>query len=377
MLMIFPKDDIDQTLRIRRFLMAVYSYLMWMVLIGYCYYQGFFRMSLQGTVLCFSAVITMNIILYIIFRTGFNKHFKDPSLTMLQMLFGTCVAMLVTYYTDEVRGTLLLIYMVVYIFGVFRLQLRQFLVLSLYALAGYGYVILLLFANHPEKIDLNIEILYWIVLAVVLFWFSAIGSYINHLRSKLVKTNVKLKAANEIIKQAAILDDLTQAYNRRQMIKILQREKALADRGEPSFSLCILDLDDFKRVNDTFGHLKGDLVLKTLVQAIKNDVREQDYIARYGGEEFVVIFAYPELDDALTCAKRIKDLASNLTFKDLPEDFRITISVGVSKYHPVESIDALIGRADTALYRAKISGKNRIEHEAHKSEKGLAETSAV
>lgn len=377
MLTIFPIDDADQALRIRRFLMAFSSYLMWMILIAYCYYQGFFLMSLQGTIACFFAVFAINVVLFITFRTGFNKRFKDPSLTMLQMLFGTCVAMLVTYYTDEVRGTLLLIYMVVFIFGVFRLQLRQFLVLSLYALTGYGYVILLLFANRPEKIDLNVEVLYWIVLAVVLSWFSAIGSYINHLRSKLVKTNIKLKKANEIIKQSAILDELTQVYNRRQMIKILQREKALADRGEPSFSLCIFDLDDFKRVNDTFGHLKGDLVLKTLVQAIKQDVREQDYIARYGGEEFVVIFAYPDLDDALVCAKRIKDLASNLAFNELPGDFHITISIGVSRYHPVESIDALIGRADAALYRAKISGKNRIEYETHTSEKELIEATTV
>jgi len=345
--------------------MAFFSYLMWMVLVGYCYYQGFFRMSLQNTIAWFSSVILMNIAFYITFRTGLNKHFKDPSLTMLQMLFGTFVAMVVTYYTDEVRGTLLLIYLVVFIFGVFRLQLRQFLILELYALTGYGYVILLLLANHPEKIDLNVEVLYWMVLAVVLSWFSAIGSYIKHLRSRLVKTNIELKKANDIIRQSAIIDDLTQVYNRRQMMKILQREKALADRGEPSFSLCIFDLDNFKQVNDTFGHLKGDMVLKTLVMAVKEDIREQDYIARYGGEEFVVIFAYPDLDDALVCANRIKELASNLRFKGLPGDFRITISMGVSRYHPAESIDALIGRADTALYRAKTTGKNRIEYETH------------
>ncbi len=377
MLKIFPRDDADQALRIRRFFMAFCSYLMWMILIGYCYYQGFFRMTLKGTVALFSGVIACNLLLYMLFRTGLNRHVKDPSLTMPQMLFGTFVAMVVTYYTDEVRGTLLLIYMVVFIFGVFRLQLRQFIILALYALTGYGYVILLLFANHPDKIDLKIEILYWIVLAVVLSWFSAIGSYINHLSSKLAKTNSKLKRANDIIRQSAILDDLTQVYNRRQMMKILQREKALADRGEPSFSLCIFDLDDFKHVNDTFGHLKGDLVLKTLVQAIKNDIREQDYIARYGGEEFVVIFAYPDLDDALICAKRIKELASNLTFKELPGDFRITISIGVSRYHPAESIDSLMGRADAALYRAKIDGKNRIEYEIHDSPKELIEASSV
>ncbi len=358
---VIPKDDIDQALRIRRFFMAFASYVMWMIFVFYCYVQGFFRMSLYGTLALYTFVLSFNLAVFIILRSGLNTRFKDPSLTMLQMILATFTIIVVAYYTDEIRGILLLLYLVVFVFGAFRLQLRQFFVMALYALTGYGYVIILLLAHHPDKIDLRIELLQLVVLASVLSWFSFIGSYINHLREKLVKTNIELSRANETIRHSAIIDELTQAYNRRQMIRILQREKALADRGEPSFSLCIFDLDDFKRVNDTFGHLMGDLVLKTVVQAIKNNVREEDYIARYGGEEFVVILAYPDLDDALICAQRLKELTSSLIFPGLPDDFRITISIGVSKYEPAESIDALIGRADAALYRAKMCGKNRIE----------------
>ena len=101
-------------------------------------------------------------------------------------------------------------------------------------------------------------------------------------------------------------------------------------------------------------------MLRTLVQAVKKDIREQDYIARYGGEEFVVILAYPDMDEAIICADRIKDLASQISFPGLPEDFRVTISMGLTRYVPPESIDTLIARADTALYRAKTNGKNRL-----------------
>jgi len=358
---IIPEDDIDQALRIRRFFMACASYVMWMIFVFYCFVQGFFRMTLGGTLTLYAFVVSFNLAVFIILRSGFNKRFKDPSFTMLQMLLATFSVIVVAYFTDDIRGMLLLLYLVVFIFGVFRLQLRQFFVMALFALTGYGYVIILLLAHHPDSIDLRIELLQLVVLASVLAWFSFIGSYINHLREKLVKSNIELSNANEIIRHLAITDELTQVYNRRQMIRLLQREKALADRGGPSFSLCILDLDDFKRVNDTYGHLMGDMVLKTVVQAIKDNVREQDYIARYGGEEFVVVLAYPDLDDALICARRIKEITSDLIFSGLPEDFRVTISVGVSKYQPVESIDALIGRADAALYRAKLYGKNRIE----------------
>ncbi len=360
MFSILQDENPNQALRIRRFFMAFSAYLMWMMLITYCYYQGWFRMSLYGLIVTNVAVLALNLAIYLVFRTGLNKRFKDPSLTMYQMIQATFGAMIVAYYTDQVRGIVLLLYLVVFIFGVFRLQLRQFFILALYALTGYGYVIVLLLANHPHRINFQEAILYWIVLAAVLSWFAAIGSYINHLREKLVKANFELSQANERIRQSAIIDELTGVFNRRQMIRILEREKSLADRGQASFSFCILDLDDFKHVNDTFGHQVGDTVLRTLVQTIQSNIREQDYVARYGGEEFVVILAYPDMEEAVACAERIKSLAASIVFPGLPEDFRITISMGLTRYVPLESIDTLIGRADTALYRAKTNGKNRL-----------------
>ncbi|HPA84327.1 MAG TPA: GGDEF domain-containing protein, partial [Deltaproteobacteria bacterium] len=136
MINVIPYDDPDQALRIRRFFMALASYVMWMFIIFYCYYQGWFRISLAGTILIFAMILLMNLCIYLVFRTGLNKRFKDPSLTMLQMILATFWSMVVAYYTDEVRGILLLLYLVVFIFGVFRLRLRHFLILSLYALTG-------------------------------------------------------------------------------------------------------------------------------------------------------------------------------------------------------------------------------------------------
>jgi diguanylate cyclase (GGDEF)-like protein len=359
-----PHDDPDQNLRMRRFLMAFASYLMWIVLIAHCYCQGWFRTSLNAMLGLFALIVVMNSVIFLVFSTGLNKRFKDPSLTMHQMILATFWTMVVAYYTDEVRGIILLLYMVVFIFGVFRLNLRQFLTLAFIALTGYAVVIAQLLINHPDKINPRAELVYWVMLAAVLFWFSAIGSYINNIRKRLAKANIELSQANERIRQVAVHDDLTGAYNRRQMLKILDREKALADRGEPSFSMCIFDLDDFKRVNDTFGHLAGDMVLKTLIGAIMANLRKQDYVARYGGEEFLTILAYPDIDDALICAERLRNLASSLNYPGLPEDFRVTISIGVTSYLPIESIDAVIARADTALYRAKTAGKNTIAVEA-------------
>jgi diguanylate cyclase (GGDEF)-like protein len=340
--------------------MAFASYLMWILIVQYCYVQGLFRLSLIAILGMYTAVICMNFILYFIFLTGMNKKFRDPSLTMFQMLLATVWIMVVTYNLNEGRGIMLLLYLVVFIFGSFRLNLQRFCLLTLFAAAGYGVVIILLYVNHPASINIKIDLLYLLILFTVLIWFSFIGSYINVLRKKLSKANRELNKAMEHIQQQSIHDDLTGLLNRGHLFHILQREKALSDRGEQAFCLCILDLDDFKLVNDTYGHLSGDIVLKTLAQQMQDNIRQVDYLARYGGEEFVLILAYPDLKDAFNCADRIRMLISETPYPGMPEGFRVTASMGLTQYRISEDIDSVIKRADDLLYRAKRSGKNLI-----------------
>jgi diguanylate cyclase (GGDEF)-like protein len=116
-------------------------------------------------------------------------------------------------------------------------------------------------------------------------------------------------------------------------------------------------------VNDTFGHSAGDIVLKTVAQETQRNLRNIDHIARYGGEEFILILTNSEKHEAMICAERIRSVVEKIVFEDMPEDFRMTISVGVTEYQPSELIQEAINRADTALYRAKINGRNKVEYE--------------
>ncbi|OQC26033.1 MAG: Diguanylate cyclase DosC [Deltaproteobacteria bacterium ADurb.Bin072] len=355
---IIPHDDHNQSLRIKRFLIACASYLMWILLIWYCSIQGMIRLGPKEILLVFAMVLVMNLVLYAIFRTGLNRRLKDPSLTMVQMSLATAWIMIVAYNLNEARGIMLQLYLVVFIFGAFRLNLRQFIMLSILAALSYGLVILSLLENHPETVNFKVELLYLVILTAVLFWFSFVGSYINTLRKKLSRANSELNHAVEIIRQKAIRDDLTDVYTRGYLFQILAREKSLADREGLIFSVCIFDLDDFKKVNDSFGHHVGDMVLKTLSGIIRDNIRQQDYIARYGGEEFVLVLAYPDMHDALACVERIRTLISEASFPGLPVDYPVTVSMGLTRYQPEETIDSLLIRADDALYRAKRSGKN-------------------
>ncbi|MGM0452892.1 MAG: GGDEF domain-containing protein [Thermodesulfobacteriota bacterium] len=365
---LIPKDDPLQALRMRRYFIGVSAYLMWLILIIYCYFLGFVRLPLQGIAAAFSVVIGILLGFYIVFRTGWNQKFSDPSLTFAQMTPGAIGAMFAIYFTDRVRAVMLLIYVVTLLFGILRFNLKQFVLFTLFSVSGYGLVIVLLYTYHPETIHFRIEALQFVVFATVLVWFSMVGTYISSLRNRISATNNELSNALHTIETLAIHDDLTQAYNRRQMFSELRRGKSLADRHGQPFSIAIFDLDDFKHVNDTYGHLKGDEVLKRLIRQIGHELRQSDSLARYGGEEFMVMMADTDIAGARECGEKIRQCAQNLRYPGFPDAFKITASVGVTAYNSIESIDYTILRADTALYRAKANGKNRVEIETARPE---------
>ncbi|MGD0820791.1 MAG: response regulator [Desulfomonilia bacterium] len=202
MMHLIPRDDPKQALRIMRFLMAFGTYIIWMLIALYCYYNGLFARFLIPIFWVFASIVTTNLIIFFLLRTGLNLRFKDPSLTLMQIILATVYPMAMAYSLDEGRGIMLLLYMVVFTFGTFRLSFRQFFFLSLFAPMGYGLVIMLLIINHPKSVNLRVEIFNLITLFIVLIWFSFIGSYINGLRKKLSKTNNELNNANALIRQS-------------------------------------------------------------------------------------------------------------------------------------------------------------------------------
>ena len=148
--------------------------------------------------------------------------------------------------------------------------------------------------------------------------------------------------------------------NRRQLMEFLKRQKALADRDTLSFTLCYVDLDHFKRVNDRFGHTRGDEVLKEFADIAMKVVREEDFVARIGGEEFVMVLINASLKDAEMVANRLRQQTEVMTIDPVDLDFTVTASVGIAIYTDHEEIETLLDRADGAMYRAKRLGRNRV-----------------
>ncbi|CAG0946164.1 putative diguanylate cyclase DgcC [Anaerolineae bacterium] len=158
----------------------------------------------------------------------------------------------------------------------------------------------------------------------------------------------------------SITDELTQAFNRRHWIELAELELARAKRYGQVFSVIIFDLDDFKRVNDTHGHLAGDLVLRQVSRICLSASRKMDAFARYGGEEFIFLLPQSDKPHARLVAERIRQELAQARFSFNQTEIRITVSVGVVTFDQVTSdLEGLLMRVDKALYAAKKAGKNR------------------
>ena len=188
----------------------------------------------------------------------------------------------------------------------------------------------------------------------------------SQLKNNLHYTNLEitqLRAELEMMKEAAFTDALTGLLNRRAFDMRIQHVVAMFPHEFSSVFLLILDLDHFKKINDNFGHLTGDKVLRFTAHLIKKYLPKGQAAARYGGEEIAILLANVNREEAINVAENIRsELAkSRLQRKDNGEPIgQVTVSIGVASLREGDSIDDLIERADTALYEAKKQGRNRV-----------------
>ena len=168
-------------------------------------------------------------------------------------------------------------------------------------------------------------------------------------------------AYHEEIYRLTTIDGLTQISNKRHFLETLEREIARGQRYRRPLSLVMFDLDHFKTINDTFGHLAGDYVLKQLASAVKQRIRREDVFARYGGEEFSIVLPEISIGPALTLAEKIRQLVERHEFRFEKTKIAVTISVGVASTDDRDlDAETLIKLADEYLYAAKAGGRNQV-----------------
>lgn len=191
---------------------------------------------------------------------------------------------------------------------------------------------------------------------------------IDYLEQLTKQSSITIHRANvyaEVL-QHATLDALTGLNNRRQFEIRLNQEVSTAKRQGKPLCAMMLDVDFFKNVNDTHGHVIGDVVLKTIAKTIKAELREYDIASRYGGEEFAILLPYTKIEEAFSVAQRLRhavevsSIPTNNEACECDSSIKVTVSIGVHEFHPSDSPQDLYNKADKALYQAKTHGRNKV-----------------
>ena len=183
---------------------------------------------------------------------------------------------------------------------------------------------------------------------------------VRNLEKIVAEQTGELREKNKVLQDLAIFDPLTQIYNRRYFDFKLKEYMELSTRIKSPLSCIISDIDHFKRVNDTFGHKAGDAVLQVFAEILKQNIRRTDVCARFGGEEFVIILPDTAVVQGAVLAEKLRVIVEETNFPAESRNLRVTSSFGVSQFRPDSLLEELVKSADSALYKAKRSGRNRV-----------------
>lgn len=364
-----PRVKVRQRLRLQRAGLAVANYIVIGFYTLYLYLSGQLALQPLGMALAYVAVVVAYCIFFGLIATGRNLRFADPSLTQPQLMLGALFAIFLFAgsRTRFAQDLYFFSFLMALMFGAFRLNLKQLLVTELPAFGGFAAILIITHHRFGETFGQSIA--HAAVYLALTVWMISFAAYISRLRLVLSARNRELRQAMGRIEELAVTDELTGAYNRRFIMGVIKREIERAERSGLPFSVCLLDLDNFKGVNDTYGHLVGDAILCELVKRVTGCIRNGDelkpfanMLSRFGGEEFLLALPMTDLEGAYACAERIRDMVRVSAFDTEAGNVEVRASLGVAQYRGrQDAIETLLGRVDAALYKAKANGRNRVE----------------
>ncbi|WP_339845045.1 GGDEF domain-containing protein [uncultured Halopseudomonas sp.] len=356
-----------QALRLQRFYLAQLNYAITYVVIGAAWLAGQYNASATMAASHVLLGVGLQGALFGIFKSGFNLRFKDPSLTSPQIVIAMLLLTYLLGFSGEFRGSLIMVYPIILMFGVFQLSRRAFLSHAGLALILYGLLILFNIFHDTSTEALSAHLLEWFVLACFMGWLSFFCSYIRELRERLQRRHNVLKTHQTTLRgmmgqlqSLADTDSLTGLVNRRYFLSEAERRITLLTPGQ-HLGIALIDLDNFKKINDLNGHAAGDEVLQGFARVALNNLRDEDMVARFGGEEFVLLLDNSDLAALHQCVERIRICFAQTCFKSTGNEVYCTLSAGLNLLGPGDSLEKVLNQADLALYRAKHNGRDRCE----------------
>ena len=302
------------------------------------------------------------IAVYAAIRSGWSRRFKDPALTLAQILYAITCCAAAFVIAGPARGVTLPILAIILMFGIFGLTTRQMLGVLVYSLVAFGVASGVVAARDEPDYPPVVAAAYVGMVVVVLLSSTFLTTRVQSTREHLRRQKAELAQALEQIRQLATHDDLTGLLNRRAMLDRMQLEQRRSLRSGSPLLIAQLDIDHFKAVNDTHGHAAGDLVLQSFADTVRRNVRDTDVLARWGGEEFVLLLCDTPASDAVTLMERLRQAvqAMQVPVAQGGQPITVTVSIGLARHTPADPLAGTLERADRALYAAKAGGRNRV-----------------
>ena len=320
-------------------------------------------------------IIAFQIFFYWAVRSGYYERWNQSSFLFYQILVPFLILIYFLFIIDDfARSNIVDISLLGALFGIYALERKHFIVLALIIIFSFAVSNLVDFFRGELTLSPKTLIFQWVVTVLIVLFFSFIGDYVSSMRKRLktrrqilekqnqelIIAHRELKSALKQMSEKAVRDKLTGLYNRHQFSETLYAQISVAQGIGSPLGLLMIDVDNFKQVNDTYGHLAGDEILKAFSKIPEKCLRKADFIARYGGEEFVVILPNTDHIKLKEVAERIRTYIGTLVFDNMAEGFGVTISIGATHYHDFEKAEQMLDRADKALYQAKNGGRNLL-----------------
>ncbi len=296
-----------------------------------------------------------------------NLGLRDPDMNLAQMMWAVSVVLMTAYFVVEMKPVVVLSGLAMIVVGANRLSRTELLVFVLYSITLYMLSVL-------DKVQPATEFIAMIAFGLVLV-FGPVLYRLEMLMVErlLIDRNEELSDALDQIRDLAVKDDLTGAYNRRHLMVVLSQHKAMADRrNNYRFTLCAVDLDFFDQVNSSFVHETGDQDLTRFAQIAESVLREVDCISRVRGTEFILVLGGTTENDALIVAHRIGEGLVESQVSDTEAHTGLTASIGLTEYRRGEEVERTMDRADRALYDAKRTGRNQVVVARYESAAGAS-----
>lgn len=294
-------------------------------------------------------------------ETNFSDRFEDHYLTVFQVVSHVVIQLGFLLAVPKIAFAFISVLFLIFGFGALRMTSRQATIT--WTLATTGLIAVFLFTDLPVGMPVSTQterLAAMLCFVLIIGQCAYVGLFGSTLRKTLYRRSVELKAAYRRIEELAEVDELTGAFNRRCIMRMLEEEISRAHRLNAPCAIALIDLDWFKRINDAYGHPTGDEVLRTFAITMFANVRAIDRFGRYGGEEFLLVLPDTAQQSAVGMLDRLRAIIAELEWSAFSAGMSVTMSAGVTVLRANENSDNVLARADSALYAAKAQGRNRI-----------------